>query len=123
QARVCFAAFAATANCNRSCCVGGSNAALGSPATSARTVARRRAALPDLRLSFATHLRYNEPDPADRYIKRYFLSGLCGSAPPEPPPPGRCSASAPTLTLHRYMIAVQTYKSIGCKTIVEKACM
>jgi hypothetical protein len=33
------------------------------------------------------------------------------------------SALHPTLTLHRYMIAVQTYKSIGCKTIVEKACM
>src|SRR5262245_6717610 len=38
---------------------------------------------------------------------------------------GRRSATPcnPTLTLHRYMIAVQTYKSTGCKTIVEKACM
>ena len=45
-----------------SCRVGGSDAALGSPATAARTVARRRAALPGLRLSFVTHLWYNEPD-------------------------------------------------------------
>ena len=28
-----------------------------------------------------------------------------------------------SLTLHRYMIAVRIYKSISCKTIVEKACM
>ena len=26
-------------------------------------------------------------------IKRYFRSDVCGSAPPEPPPPGRHSAS------------------------------
>jgi hypothetical protein len=37
-------------------------AALGSPATAAHTVARRRDALPRLLLSFVTHLRYNEPD-------------------------------------------------------------
>src|SRR5262249_39135109 len=49
-------------NRDRSCRVGGSDAALGSPAPSARTVVRRRAALPGLRLSFVTHLRYNEPD-------------------------------------------------------------
>src|SRR6516165_8798253 len=35
-----------------------SDAALGSPAPAARTVARRRDALSDLRLSFVTHLRY-----------------------------------------------------------------
>ena len=49
-------------NYDRSCRVGGSDAARGSPAPVARSVARRRAALPDLRLSFVTHLRYNEPD-------------------------------------------------------------
>jgi len=45
-------------NYDRSCRVGGSDAALGSPAPAARTVARRRDALSDLRLSFVTHLRY-----------------------------------------------------------------
>src|SRR6516165_1195016 len=54
------AAFAATAD--RACRVGGRDAARGSPSTAARAVARRRAARPDLRLSFGTHLRYNEPD-------------------------------------------------------------
>src|SRR6516164_262462 len=49
-------------HCDRSCRVGGSDAALGSPATSARTVARRRDARPGLRLSFVTHLRYKELD-------------------------------------------------------------
>ena len=38
------------------------DAARGSPATAARTVARRRATPPGLRLSFVPHLRYNEPD-------------------------------------------------------------
>src|SRR6516165_4888500 len=49
-------------HCARSCRVGGSDAARVSSATSARTVARRRDARPGLRLSFVTHLRYNEPD-------------------------------------------------------------
>ena len=53
------AAFAATA---RSCRVGGSDAARGSPAPAARPVARRRDARPGLRLSFVTHLRYKELD-------------------------------------------------------------
>jgi RHS repeat-associated protein len=35
----------------------------------------------------------------------------------------RESPSDVSLTLHRYMIAVRIYKSISCKTIVEKACM
>src|SRR6516164_4366476 len=49
-------------HCARACRVGGSDAARGSPATAARTVARRRDALLGLWLSFVTHLRYNEPD-------------------------------------------------------------
>src|SRR5215471_12510146 len=49
-------------NHDRSCRVGGSDAARGSPAPAARTVARRRATWPDLGLPFVTHLRYNEPD-------------------------------------------------------------
>src|SRR5262249_49265157 len=49
-------------NCARACRGGGSDAALGSPATSARTVSRRRDALLGLRLSFVTHLRYKGPD-------------------------------------------------------------
>jgi hypothetical protein len=49
-------------HCDRACRVGGSNAARGSPATSTRTVARRRATRPGLWLSFVTHLRYNELD-------------------------------------------------------------
>ena len=53
------AAFAA--NCARPCRVGGSDAARGSPAPSARTGARRRAARPGLWLSFVPHLRYKEP--------------------------------------------------------------
>jgi len=54
------AAFAEPAD--RACRVDGSDAALGSPAPAARPVARRCAALPGLRLSFVTQLRYNEPD-------------------------------------------------------------
>ena len=54
------AAFAAAAD--RACRVGGSDVALVSPATAARSVARRRAARPGLRLSFVPHLRYNEPN-------------------------------------------------------------
>src|SRR6516162_1234788 len=50
------AAFAAPAD--RACRVGGSDAALGSPAPAARPVARRRATGLGLRLSFVTHLRY-----------------------------------------------------------------
>src|SRR6516225_1609725 len=49
-------------SCARACRVGGSAAARGSPAPAARPVTRRRAALPGLRLSFVTHLRYKGPD-------------------------------------------------------------
>ena len=60
-------------NCDRSCRVGGSDAARGSPAMSARTVARRRGTLPDLWLSFVTHLRYR-PKTSEGVIRCHLRS-------------------------------------------------